>query len=63
MAAITLRNAHKQSQRALFRLILQVNAEFHSAVWPVQEWLVSQVRGAADSEGFVIEAQAMTAPL
>ena len=59
MTAITLRNAHKQSQRALFRLILQVNAEFHSAVWSVQEWLVGQVRAAADAEGFVVEARVM----
>lgn len=59
MTKVTLRNAQAQSQKALFRLVLQVNAEFHSALWPVQSWLVTQVRQTADAEGFVSEARAM----
>lgn len=53
MPTVTLRTADRLQHVAVSRLQLYVGGRVHALLLPLQTWLLSEVRDAADSEGMV----------
>jgi hypothetical protein len=52
MTTLTIRNADRLQHVAVSRLQLYAAGRVHAILYPFQAWLVREVRGTADSEGY-----------